>query len=168
MRQTIENQVRRMSNAKDGDWKSKTNGLGHYICLNCEKDLSFDKRRTSFCSPTCKREYINKFTWWYDLRLKCFERDLWHCRKCGEEVFDIQYHPDPKPPEGWYIHPDKAAECDHVLPIFLGGADLDLANLQTLCRDCHKKKSAEEGKQRRKMVKLIRMGVQKTLTGTSG
>jgi len=159
-------QVRRMSNAKDGDWTSKINELGHYTCLNCEKDLSFDKRRTSFCSPICKSEYISKFVWWYNLRLECFERDKWHCRKCSEEVFDAQYHPDPKPPEGWLINPNKAAECDHTMPIFLGGADLDVANLQTLCSSCHKKKSIEEAKQRRKIVKLIRIGVQKTLMFT--
>ena len=36
------------------------------------------------------------------------------------------------------------AEVDHIKPVHLGGLPFDLANLQTLCRDCHQRKTAEE------------------------
>lgn len=70
---------------------------------------------------------------------------------------------------GYYLVPNgQWAECDHIIPIFLGGADLDLDNLQTLCDDCHKKKSVEEAKQRTKIKSLVRNGIQKTLIATCG
>jgi len=37
-------------------------------------------------------------------------------------------------------------ECDHIVPIALGGDEYDLKNLQTLCQKCHKKKTASEAK----------------------
>ncbi len=37
-------------------------------------------------------------------------------------------------------------ECDHIVPIALGGDEYDLKNLQTLCDKCHKRKTAGEGK----------------------
>jgi len=35
----------------------------------------------------------------------------------------------------------KKAEIDHILAVGLGGAHLDIDNLQTLCHDCHMKKT---------------------------
>lgn len=60
---------------------------------------------------------------WALLRLKVFERDGWRCRRCGRAG---------------------RLECDHVIPLHAGGAPLDLANLQALCRPCHVAKSADE------------------------
>lgn len=37
-----------------------------------------------------------------------------------------------------------AVEVDHIQPIRLGGARLDFANLQSLCHECHSKKSRRE------------------------
>jgi 5-methylcytosine-specific restriction protein A len=37
-----------------------------------------------------------------------------------------------------------AAEVDHVIPIRQGGARLDAANLQSLCRSCHSRKTLRE------------------------
>lgn len=34
--------------------------------------------------------------------------------------------------------------CDHIIPICLGGAEFDEDNLQTLCVECHKKKTKGE------------------------
>jgi 5-methylcytosine-specific restriction protein A len=42
-----------------------------------------------------------------------------------------------------------ASLIDHVMPIEDGGARLDPANLQALCRDCHARKTHED-MQRRK------------------
>lgn len=44
----------------------------------------------------------------------------------------------------------EAVEVDHIIPLSEGGQLLDPANLQSLCRPCHQKKSAEEDRQRRK------------------
>lgn len=36
-----------------------------------------------------------------------------------------------------------ALEVDHVTPLFQGGSN-DMSNLETLCHECHAKKTAEE------------------------
>jgi 5-methylcytosine-specific restriction protein A len=37
-----------------------------------------------------------------------------------------------------------AEDIDHIRPLRAGGARLDQANLQSLCRACHTKKTAED------------------------
>ena len=36
-----------------------------------------------------------------------------------------------------------AVEIDHIVPVSLGGNN-DIANLQSICRECHEKKTARE------------------------
>lgn len=38
----------------------------------------------------------------------------------------------------------EAEEVDHIIPLRQGGARLDPANLQSLCRRCHQRKTARE------------------------
>ena len=60
---------------------------------------------------------------WERLRRQVFAHDGYRCRSC------------------------KAAgrlEADHIVPLHKGGAVYDIRNLQTLCRDCHIKKTADE------------------------
>lgn len=52
-----------------------------------------------------------------------FERDGHRCRNCGKAG---------------------RLECDHIVPLAKGGAPLDPANLQTLCRSCHIEKTRAE------------------------
>lgn len=37
-------------------------------------------------------------------------------------------------------------QVDHIIPIFRGGEGVGLENIQVLCKPCHKKKTAREGK----------------------
>ena len=46
-----------------------------------------------------------------------------------------------------------ATICDHIIPISQGGSPIDLKNLQSLCENCHNRKSAQEGHQWRKRIK---------------
>lgn len=55
-----------------------------------------------------------------EVRRAVFERDGGKCAECGS-TFDLQY--------------------DHVIPVALGGATT-IANLQLLCADCNRQKSA--------------------------
>ena len=64
---------------------------------------------------------------WEALRLTVFERDGGVCVECGQGP------------------PRARLECDHRRPVRQGGAWWDAANLQTLCRACHKLKSNAEG-----------------------
>jgi 5-methylcytosine-specific restriction protein A len=45
---------------------------------------------------------------------------------------------------------EPATAVDHVVPVAEGGADLDPANLQSLCRRCHGRKTQAESHRGRK------------------
>ena len=47
--------------------------------------------------------------------------------------------------------PTQAKEIDHITPISMGGTN-DLANLQALCLDCHRRKTAQEAKARQNAI----------------
>ena len=64
---------------------------------------------------------------WAFTRRQVFDRDKWRCRSCGLTG---------------------GLECDHILPIDLGGDAFDLDNLQALCRGCHVSKTARERRQK--------------------
>ena len=53
---------------------------------------------------------------WARARRRALDRDGWRCCRC-ESPLSLEVH--------------------HVRPLDQGGAALDLANLATLCRDCH-------------------------------
>ena len=53
------------------------------------------------------------------------DRDGWRCRTCGRAG---------------------KLEVDHVIPIDKGGDPWESSNLQTLCRDCHIKKTRRENR----------------------
>jgi 5-methylcytosine-specific restriction endonuclease McrA len=51
----------------------------------------------------------------------------------------------------WYGDPYEAArslEVDHIVPVSEGGHPFDPANLQTLCEECHRDKTARENSKR--------------------
>ena len=65
---------------------------------------------------------------WAHVRRRVLERDGWRCCECGRAG---------------------RLEVDHRTPLTDGGAVYDPANLQTLCRSCHVRKTAEENRARR-------------------
>ena len=72
---------------------------------------------------------------WARVRRAVLDRDGWRCRRCG--------------------YPD-GLECHHVEPLAQGGSPLELANLETVCRDCHL--SAHLSPQRRAWRELMGNG----------
>ena len=65
---------------------------------------------------------------WRSLRTKVLIRDAMKCRGCG-------------------IVCGASAHVDHILPLEDGGTDAE-ANLQTLCRSCHGRKTRNEQRRR--------------------
>ena len=53
-------------------------------------------------------------------------------------------------------------ECDHVIPLALGGDPWDMQNLQALCVECHRCKTISENRTRPPLAGLERWQV---LTG---
>lgn len=59
-------------------------------------------------------------------RSAVFSRDNYTCQVCGATFSGHQL------------------SADHIVPIYVGGNEWDLANLQTLCRGCHSIKTRED------------------------
>lgn len=72
---------------------------------------------------------------WEIKRLKVFARDDDTCRSCGSK---------------------ENLEADHIIPVALGGCE-DLDNLQTLCYDCHKKKTVQDHEKIRRVRKTRKL-----------
>lgn len=125
--------------------KRTKNAEGQLICINCGSVLP--KRRWLYCSHKCNMEFYRKHVIdWSVIREDVFKRDNYTCCACGiraERMEDL--------------------ECDHIIPISSGGAQFDKQNLQTLCLDCHRKKTARERGRRGKIEAQIKLGTQKQL-----
>ena len=67
---------------------------------------------------------------WRKLRRLVFNRANWRCEVCGLAGGPF--------------------ECDHKRPMKRGGDPWDMGNLQCLCVDCHRIKTAREGARRRR------------------
>ena len=96
-------------------------------CASCAKKLTGSQ--VYYCSEDCKTEFYKNHPTsvrWNDLRSQVLKRDQDKCVKCG------------KPAE----------EVDHIKEIWEGGPEFDLANLQSLCHDCHVAKTRENRRKR--------------------
>jgi 5-methylcytosine-specific restriction endonuclease McrA len=66
---------------------------------------------------------------WLATRGRVLRRDNWTCQHCGHR--DVT---------------GASLEVDHVLPVARGGSD-ELDNLRTLCRPCHRERTAADRRQ---------------------
>ena len=103
------------------------------LCPSCEKPKSEWKRRTDWtcCSTDCTEIYwrdLVLYNGWSDLREKVFKRDNHRCFMCGSDGWDK----------------DVFLIADHIIPIALGGDEWDIDNIQTLCSECDKIKTAAD------------------------
>lgn len=98
-------------------------------CDACEKART-DRRWSAYQE---KRKALNNGVDFYNtkewktLRLTVLERDHYLCQSCLKK--------------GLYVDGN---QVDHIIPRSQGGADT-LNNLQTLCKSCHREKTAQEG-----------------------
>jgi len=102
-------------------------------CAYCGKPLT--GRQKYYCSEECRWNFYVKFKdyqSWLEVREKALERDGYRCVKCGRP----------------------ANEVDHIVPIALGGSMFDLNNLQSLCSECHKRKTLSDLRKIRNAEKL--------------
>ncbi len=125
------------------------------------------KPRRSWCSAECVEEFQIR-AWPQHARLRVEERDHGICATCGCDTDKIQRIAhwvirDADEGVGTWQDVLQAREgahqflrdlgfsalrslwdVDHILPVDLGGGSCGLMNLQTLCRPCHKTKTAQQ------------------------
>jgi len=114
-------------------------------CPNCGKPKSEWTRRTDWrcCSVECTKQFWKDHdkSWsWVQFRYEVFKRDNFTCAICGKRKtifskFDNKEYPD-----------DSKLIADHIKPLARGGAMWGMDNLQTLCIDCNKFKTAKDMK----------------------
>jgi 5-methylcytosine-specific restriction endonuclease McrA len=97
---------------------------GVKLCLNCEKPVAKGRRR--YCSPECFIDFFVKNRH-NELRDKIARQKDYFCCSCNKKIPDRNH----------FI-------LDHILPIALGGAEFDESNLQILCIECDKVKTAKD------------------------
>jgi 5-methylcytosine-specific restriction endonuclease McrA len=104
-------------------------------CPICGKPKADWNRRTDWmcCSTDCTKRFYNDYysVSWETYRIKIFERDNFTCKICSKQFIT-----------GFKSN----LIADHITPISIGGDNWDMNNLQTLCIDCNKIKTAQDMK----------------------
>lgn len=90
-------------------------------CVECGKALP--TRRTPYCSRRCQWRFQGRY-FWDAARTYVIHRDRFTCQRCRRRFRVAEL------------------EVDHRLEIARGGPSLEYENLQTICRSCHRAKTA--------------------------
>ncbi|XP_039997891.1 DNA annealing helicase and endonuclease ZRANB3 isoform X2 [Xiphias gladius] len=148
------------------------------LCLSCQQACSTAGGAwdTRFCSHRCQEEFQLRSSQTY-MRSRVLEAEQGICQLCGLHVHDLFLKvrdalPSQRkemlentwltqlslkqlnemiraPVEGdfWQV--------DHIRPVYSGGGQCSLDNLQTLCTVCHKARTAQQAKERSRMRKSV-------------
>ena len=119
---------------------------GH--CRWCGEPVPPPKR--TFCSTECVHEWRIRTDPGY-VREQLWKRDHGVCASCGLDTVEeartaykarsSRPYPDERGKRGPW-------DADHIHPVHRGGGECGLDGYQTLCKECHKAKSAEEARVR--------------------
>lgn len=90
-------------------------------CVECRAELP--TRRTPYCSRKCQWRFQGRY-FWDAARTYVIHRDRFTCQACRTRFRVAEL------------------EVDHRLEIARGGPALEYENLQTICRRCHRAKTA--------------------------
>ncbi|XP_075386185.1 DNA annealing helicase and endonuclease ZRANB3 isoform X1 [Tenrec ecaudatus] len=157
------------------------NNEGNPLCISCQQPTYQPKPErqgnawdSRFCSLTCQEEFWIRSDNGY-LRAKVFETEHGVCQLChlnAHELF-LRLRDAPKgekknlldstwtsklpleqlnemirnPVEGQFW------QVDHIKPVYSGGGQCSLNNLQTLCTICHRERTARQAKERSQVRK---------------
>ena len=135
---------------------------GRKRCLNCDGLIPPGNRK--YCSKECSRDFYTKHNW-APLRLKMIRQSNFTSAGCGlhfikEDPSQIPRHLVGIVSRNRYValtkdgvlrkeieparHPAEHFVVDHIVPIYAGGPEFEESNLQVLCQDCDKKKTAQD------------------------
>ncbi|NWX39574.1 ZRAB3 endonuclease, partial [Steatornis caripensis] len=152
---------------------------GNPLCLSCQQptaqlDPGCEARAwdTRFCSHACQEDFSIRSSQSY-LRTKVFEIEHGVCQFCNQNAQELYLSIRDAPKshrkkllEGsWMSHlplgqlndiitnPTEGQfwQVDHIKPVYSGGGQCSLENLQTLCTVCHRERTAKQAKERSQM-----------------
>jgi 5-methylcytosine-specific restriction endonuclease McrA len=124
-----------------------------------------DRRRN--WHPACVETY--KLSWPGHAKLRVKERDGGICAACGRDTVTRRLRRSrpitPRPGDTRHAGPycravwteRHAWELDHIVPLADGGGH-ELGNMQTLCRPCHRAKTAREAAERARRRRAAAQG----------
>uniref|UniRef100_A0A3Q0SW81 Zinc finger RANBP2-type containing 3 n=1 Tax=Amphilophus citrinellus TaxID=61819 RepID=A0A3Q0SW81_AMPCI len=146
------------------------------LCLSCHQPCSTTGGAwdTRFCSHRCQEEFQLRSSQTY-MRSQVLEAEHGICQHCGLHAHDLFIKVRDAPPSQrkemlentWLTQLSLKQlnemirapvegdfwQVDHIRPVYGGGGQCSLDNLQTLCTVCHKARTAQQAKewsQRRK------------------
>ncbi|XP_014796624.1 PREDICTED: DNA annealing helicase and endonuclease ZRANB3 [Calidris pugnax] len=147
---------------------------GNPLCLSCHQPAGRPEPGcrawdTRFCSHACQEDFSIRSSQSY-LRTKVFEIERGVCQFCKQNAQEL-YLSIRDAPKGrrkellessWLSHlplgqlnemirsPAEGQfwQVDHIKPVYSGGGQCSLENLQTLCTLCHRERTAKQAKER--------------------
>ncbi|NWW99515.1 ZRAB3 endonuclease, partial [Caloenas nicobarica] len=152
---------------------------GNPLCLSCQQPTAPRQPGcqarawdTRFCSHACQEDFSIRSSQSY-LRTKVFEIEHGVCQFCHQNAQELYLSVRDAPKsqrkkllEGsWMSHlplgqlnemirsPTEGQfwQVDHIRPVYSGGGQCSLENLQTLCTACHRERTAKQAKERSQM-----------------
>eukprot|EP00397_Hematodinium_sp_SG-2012_P009207 GEMP01009283.1.p1 GENE.GEMP01009283.1~~GEMP01009283.1.p1 ORF type:complete len:968 (+),score=233.49 GEMP01009283.1:149-3052(+) len=157
-------------------WQKSQNGL--FLCLECNapiRERPAEAESDLFDTGKCRAAWFVKRSS-ASIRRQLFDLEHGVCQKCKLDTYtlflDIRHRTrEEQLPILRSRCPLLAAipsvtsrldcltegmfwEADHVVPVWMGGGQCGLENMQTLCVICHREKTKEEGAKRRKVIDI--------------
>ncbi|CAJ0940642.1 unnamed protein product [Ranitomeya imitator] len=162
------------ADAEGKGYLQAVDSAGVPLCVYCQENASatWDNR---FCSRKCQDEFLIRSSQSY-MRAKVFETEHGVCQQCclnAHELFLSVRDAPPSQRKGllestWMAQlpidqlnelirsPTEGQfwQVDHIRPVYGGGGQCALDNLQTLCTVCHRERTAHQAKERSRSKKL--------------
>ncbi|XP_029875191.1 DNA annealing helicase and endonuclease ZRANB3 isoform X4 [Aquila chrysaetos chrysaetos] len=152
---------------------------GNPLCLSCQQptaqlEAGGQARAwdTRFCSHACQEDFSIRSSQSY-LRTKVFEIEHGVCQFCNQNAQELYLSIRDAPKSqrkkllerSWMSHlplgqlneiitnPTEGQfwQVDHIKPVYSGGGQCSLENLQTLCTVCHRERTAKQAQERSQM-----------------
>ncbi|NXB69990.1 ZRAB3 endonuclease, partial [Donacobius atricapilla] len=143
---------------------------GAPLCLSCQQPTARGRAwDTRFCSLACREHFSVRSSQSY-LRASVFQIEHGVCQRCGHNAHELYLSVRDAPrsqrkqllESSWMSHlplgqlnemirsPAEGQfwQADHIQPVFSGGGQCSLENLQTLCTACHRERTAKQAQER--------------------